>query len=1021
MVSKAPTVLGWAISPTGRPADIVIRDALGRPLARGLANEERPDLACLGRGRTTFGFRVAVRRIGRADALHVSADGMEVVGSPILVGPGRFDGALSVAGDVASGWLSERVDGFAGTLVQIRDQDGALLGEAEAVPGSDNADPLCPPARFSVALDPACFGRSDLILRAFANGVRFAEARCAMRLDGYLDALSPLRCGGWLLSPDAPARTLQLQVFRDGVQVGEGTCNLPRTDVRERYPHAWRVGFDIALDPPADDGARHAYSVRLAGTDVELFDGPFVIEDRTSAIEAARRIGRRFQADAAMTPAERVLLRQMLAEFVARRRQSAERARVRLPDPSAAGSPVNGRRLAIVIPVYRDVAITQACVASVMATRDPDRDAVVLVNDRSPDEGMYALLAWYAREAGVYLLDNAENQGFVRSVNRGIAACRQGDVLLLNSDTRVFPGVFDEMCRIAGSAPDIGTVTALSNNATIFSYPHPSLPNAALSDMDWADVAAAARETSGGVAIDVPTGHGFCMLIRREALELAGGFDESFGRGYGEENDFCQRVADLGFRNVAAAGAFVEHRESVSFGGEKAALMQTNMARLGRMYPEYTPLVMSFERAEGLRRARWPLDAARLRKADAETAFALVVTNWLAGGTRKALADIEAATGYAGARKLTLSCRADGMIELEAQMPALRAVFAPNETASLFNLLSAARITHVLVHQVLGFQQDFLSGLTSWVGGRHAIYYAHDFYPLCPRVTMIDAAGQFCDVAAPDTCRRCIAAAGPHEASRLDALTPQEHRTTFGALLGAFRHVVAPSESAASYLRRIWPDLALTAALHPEPPGTPAPPPARDPASREIVLLGELGPHKGSAKLAEIARRARLSHPDLRFRVIGHTDIDAELRALGNVLITGAYEPWEQPALLAQAEGRVALFLHIWPETYSYTLSEAVAAGLFPLVPDLGAPADRVRKSGFGAVFPFPIEAGAVLRAIEAALAAPAVSSDRAAATSAAPNSAAIHRALMGMEPPQAPTPGRRSARVRPARAPAPA
>ena len=265
---------------------------------------------------------------------------------------------------------------------------------------------------------------------------------------------------------------------------------------------------------------------------------------------------------------------------------------------------------------------------------------------------------------------------------------------------------------------------------------------------------------------------------------------------------------------------------------------------------------------------------------------------------------------------------------------------------------------------------------------------------------MIDAAGQFCDIAAPDTCRRCVGAGGAHDASRLNSLSPEEHRAAFGTLLRAFRHVVAPSESAASYFRRVWSDLNLAAVPHPEPTRSYPAAPRDAAASREVVLLGGIGPHKGSAKLLEIARRALLSHPDLRFRVIGHTDIDADLRAVGNVLITGHYEAWEQPGLLAQAEGGVALFLHNWPETYSYTLSEAVAHGLFPLVPDLGAPAERVRRAGFGAVFGFPIDAGEVLRAIEEALSRSG-SNGAGPAAFARPEAVAMHKALLkGLEKP---------------------
>ncbi len=84
--------------------------------------------------------------------------------------------------------------------------------------------------------------------------------------------------------------------------------------------------------------------------------------------------------------------------------------RVRLPP--TARSDTHERRLVIVIPVYRDPEVTRACIESVLAARDPERDVVVLVNDASPDEGMAELLEWFARAPGVFLLTNGENLGF---------------------------------------------------------------------------------------------------------------------------------------------------------------------------------------------------------------------------------------------------------------------------------------------------------------------------------------------------------------------------------------------------------------------------------------------------------------------------------------------------------------------------------------------------------------------------------------------------------------------------------
>ena len=130
-------------------------------------------------------------------------------------------------------------------------------------------------------------------------------------------------------------------------------------------------------------------------------------------------------------------------------------------------------------------------------------------------------------------------------------------------------------------------------------------------------------------------------------------------------------------------------------------------------------------------------------------------------------------------------------------------------------------------------------------------------------------------------------------------------------------------------------------------------------------MLGAIGPHKGSHTLLEIARRARLTHPHLSFRIIGYTNIDKALRAIGNVTITGKYTPEALPELLAETTGRLALFLPGWPETYSYTLSELVKHGFIPMVPDIGAPADRVREAKFGVVFPFPASPEAVLGTID--------------------------------------------------------
>jgi glycosyltransferase involved in cell wall biosynthesis len=131
-----------------------------------------------------------------------------------------------------------------------------------------------------------------------------------------------------------------------------------------------------------------------------------------------------------------------------------------------------------------------------------------------------------------------------------------------------------------------------------------------------------------------------------------------------------------------------------------------------------------------------------------------------------------------------------------------------------------------------------------------------------------------------------------------------------------------------------------------------------------VAVIGAVGKHKGYDVLLDCARHAARMGLALRFVVVGYTCDDAPLRELGNVEITGAYATPDLPGLLADRRCHAALFLSVWPETFSYTLSEAWAAGLYSFVLDLGAPSERVRESGWGHVLPYPPDPAGICNAL---------------------------------------------------------
>jgi GT2 family glycosyltransferase/glycosyltransferase involved in cell wall biosynthesis len=963
-------IVGWAVSvPDGANCVVTVKDNDGNLLAKGRASRHRPDLAVLGAGRTNYGFRIAVPHISEQRALHVLADDEELQGSPIFVGPDCFDGHCAITGDQVTGWVAERLEGFSAPFITVKNHFDIEVARGESMFDDETVDPLFNPAKFALTLDDSCLGSGEVPLTVYANGKQIGHLLCNLTLLGNLDQLTQDRCGGWLVCKEAPKRPLVFDVYRNDRQIAELQCDGQREDVTGLYPDAETPGFDCDFkDEKPHPTDVSVFSFRFPGATREIFDGPYVIAERPAAVEAVHRAARLVNtALVEFGVAEKAVFGQALTEYLAKIRN--ETLLVLPRQVQAMVKPEATLRLAIVIPVYRGVEITRACIESVLRHRNAKTDLLILVNDASPDTGMAVMLAYFSREPNVLVLTNGENQGFVRSVNRGLSLSRGLNVLLLNSDTVLHAGGIDELLDILAVNSTVGTVTAISNNATIFSYPSTDLRTSDLEDVSWPELAAVALRENRGRFVDVPTGHGFCLLIRADVIAKIGHLDEGFGRGYGEENDFCARAAARGYRNVAAGAVLVEHKESVSFEGERAGLLAQNLPRLNALYPEYTPIVMEFERKDGTRSLRWALDRARLQQAHEKGgAFVLLVTNALEGGTARTIFDVETEIGYAGANELRLTVRDDRSMELSCNSPLISAKFEPSETEPLFDLLSTAAPGQVLVHQLLGFSASFIKTFSAWLQGRTSIFWAHDFYPLCPRVTMIDAIGRFCNVADADTCKRCIGMKGAHPYSALNDLSPAQHREVFGAFLAGVTHVVAPSADSVSYLRRVFDKVAFEVLPHPEP--VPAKPiAARAGNSQEVILLGAIGPHKGSHKLLELVERAWLTRPDIHFRIIGYTNIDKDLRAVGNVTITGKYAAEDLPNLLAEADGRLALFLSVWPETYSYALSEAIKAGLVPLVPDIGAPGERVRKSGFGVVFPFPADSETVLTLIDDILA----------------------------------------------------
>jgi len=272
--------------------------------------------------------------------------------------------------------------------------------------------------------------------------------------------------------------------------------------------------------------------------------------------------------------------------------------------------------VAIVVPVYNAPEQVERCLDAVLA-HTTGRARLIVIDDASPDPAIAPLLARYAQLARVRVLRNDGNRGFTATANRGIARAGAADVVLLNADTEVGPNWLAGLRRAVHARDDIATATAVSDNAGAFSVPELEQANELPSCWTFDESARALWHDSGLAYPELPTGNGFCLYIRRAVLDAVGLLDEgAFPQGYGEENDFCQRAAQHGYRHVVAGNVLVRHARSASFGEERRlALGFAGMAVLRERWPGYEAEVgrtlFSFERRALDWRVRRVFAAAR--------------------------------------------------------------------------------------------------------------------------------------------------------------------------------------------------------------------------------------------------------------------------------------------------------------------------------------------------------------------------------------------------------------------------
>jgi O-antigen biosynthesis protein len=609
----------------------------------------------------------------------------------------------------------------------------------------------------------------------------------------------------------------------------------------------------------------------------------------------------------------------------------------------------------VIVPVYAGTQDTLRCLHSVLTQTQDTPFELVVVDDCGPEPALREMLALLAARGLFTLLVNDANQGFVRSVNRGLALHPSREVVILNADTRVHGNWLDRLLAHARAAPAAASVTPLSNNATLCSYPRTLEDNPELSRVEATQLDRIAARVNAGRHVDVPTGVGFCMYMRRETIAQIGPLDaERFGRGYGEENDWCLRATDAGWYHLIAADIYVTHSGSVSFGAEASPRVAAAMKLIAERWPDYTQRIAQHVAIDALATARARMDAVRLAHA-VRGGCVLSVSHDRGGGTARHEREVAALQRARGLHAVFLRPAGGDRVRLIAPdllaLPNLNAL--PVAAGGLLSeVLARLPLREIHVHHLADLPDETALVLAAVAARQSArlVLTVHDYHMVCPRTTLVRPDGRYCGQPDDAGCDRCLASDG------MDARTGGivAWRRRFEPLVRAADEIRVPDADVPPRLQRHWPGAEIRVQPH-EPPRSDLSPRERPASVQRVLVVGALSRDKGLDVLRAVAGCSVARSAGLRFTLLGYSADDTALRDAG-IEVLGAYDDASVVGRIRELAPDLVWVPSIWPETYSYVLSAAFDAGARVAVFDLGAQARRAREVQPGAlVIPLPL------------------------------------------------------------------
>ncbi len=620
----------------------------------------------------------------------------------------------------------------------------------------------------------------------------------------------------------------------------------------------------------------------------------------------------------------------------------------------------------IVIPIYNGRELLEALLSGIVQnTSIPYR--LLLGNDKSPDPLMSGYLKDFQRQhpqLDVTVIEHEENVGFLQTVNQ-LAALTHNHFVILNTDTEVPPHWLERLMAPILTQENVASTTPFTNAGILCSFPTFLEDNPLFQDLDLVTLDAFFQLVNMAKnQVEVPTGVGFCMGINKQVWEQIGPFDEAFGKGYGEENDWCMRAIKVGYHNQIVPNLFVYHKHGGSFpSAEKQQLGEKNLQLLQTRHPEYSALVADFIQRDPLKDLRSLLQIKILSTLQSPQ---LILDHALSGGASMYSKELIAqeklsAVITPGQNPFVNYAIRFGGQKLEDMTFELRSV------REIEQIIQQFHIDEVILNELVGYPKprilelvDFLIGLAKNNPDLKITYMVHDYFGVCPIYTLLDYNIKYCGVPSDlSYCDKCLQlnplmnVVAPLVKQDYPALTMNVWREHFGELLDVSSKIVCFSQSSKAILQRAYPLLPdEKIEVTPHTVDWVQPVEIRKNSKQlNIAVVGHMEVQKGSQIISLLATYVDYHNLNIVIHVFGEIfEPNESFGFLKKVVKHGRFTRTDLTRLMEENEIDLVLIPSICPETFSFTTEEAMHMHLPLAVFDLGAPVERVQHYDKGIV-----------------------------------------------------------------------